>query len=58
MRYGDSTVGAAAAFAAVAALLIATGEGQFVDVSAVETLSSMVGDCLFEQAITETAPRP
>jgi crotonobetainyl-CoA:carnitine CoA-transferase CaiB-like acyl-CoA transferase len=54
MRYGDSTVGAAAAFAAVAALLHRdlTGEGQFVDVSAVETLSSMIGDCLLEQELT------
>ncbi|SEH88567.1 Crotonobetainyl-CoA:carnitine CoA-transferase CaiB [Mycolicibacterium rutilum] len=54
MRYGDSTVGAAAAFAAVAALLHRdrTGEGQFVDVSAVEVLSSMIGDCLFEQNLT------
>ena len=54
MRYGDSTVGAAAAYAAVAALLHRelTGEGQFVDVSAVETLSSMIGDCLLEQELT------
>jgi len=54
IRYGDSTVGAAAAFAAVAALLHRdlTGEGQFVDVSAVETLSSMIGDCLLEQDLT------
>ncbi len=54
MRYGDSTVGAAAAFAAVAALLHRdlTGEGQFVDVSAVETLSSMIGDRLLEQDLT------
>jgi len=51
MRYGDSTVGAASAFAAVAALLHRelTGEGQFVDVSAVEVLSSMIGDLLLEQ---------
>jgi crotonobetainyl-CoA:carnitine CoA-transferase CaiB-like acyl-CoA transferase len=56
IRYGDSTVGAAAAFAAVAALLHRdlTGEGQFVDVSAVETLSSMIGDCLLEQTLTAT----
>ena len=56
MRYGDSTVGAAAAFAAVAALLHRdlTGEGQFVDVSAVETLSSMIGDCLLAQELTGT----
>jgi crotonobetainyl-CoA:carnitine CoA-transferase CaiB-like acyl-CoA transferase len=54
MRYGDSTVGAAAAFAAVVALLHRelTGEGQFVDVSAVETLSSMIGDCLLAQELT------
>ena len=54
MRYGDSTVGAAAAFAAVAALLHRdrTGEGQFVDVSAVEVLSSMIGDRLLEQNLT------
>jgi crotonobetainyl-CoA:carnitine CoA-transferase CaiB-like acyl-CoA transferase len=54
MRYGDSTVGAAAALAAVAALLHRdlSGEGQFVDVSAVETLSSMIGDCLLEQDLT------
>jgi crotonobetainyl-CoA:carnitine CoA-transferase CaiB-like acyl-CoA transferase len=54
MRYGDSTVGAAAALATVTALLHrdVTGEGQFVDVSAVETLSSMIGDCLLEQDLT------
>ena len=54
MRYGDSTVGAAAAYAAVVALLHRelTGEGQFVDVSAVETLSSIIGDCLLEQSLT------
>jgi crotonobetainyl-CoA:carnitine CoA-transferase CaiB-like acyl-CoA transferase len=56
MRYGDSTVGAAAALAAVTALLHRdlSGEGQFVDVSAVETLSSMIGDCLLEQDLTGT----
>jgi crotonobetainyl-CoA:carnitine CoA-transferase CaiB-like acyl-CoA transferase len=54
MRYGDSTVGAAAAYAAVVALLHRelTGAGQFIDVSAVETLSSMIGDCLLEQSLT------
>ncbi|OBK69666.1 CaiB/BaiF CoA-transferase family protein [Mycobacterium sp. 1165178.9] len=54
MRYGDSTVGAAAAYAAVVALLHRelSGAGQFVDVSAVETLSSMIGDRLLEQALT------
>jgi crotonobetainyl-CoA:carnitine CoA-transferase CaiB-like acyl-CoA transferase len=60
MRYGDSTVGAAAAFAAAAALLHRdlTGEGQFVDVSAVETLSSMIGDCLLAQELTGTQLLP
>ncbi|GLE52869.1 CaiB/BaiF CoA transferase family protein [Mycobacterium montefiorense] len=54
MRYGDSTVGAAAAYAAVVALLHRelSGTGQFVDISAVETLSSMIGDCLLEQSLT------
>jgi crotonobetainyl-CoA:carnitine CoA-transferase CaiB-like acyl-CoA transferase len=54
MRYGDSTVGAAAAFAAVAALMHRelTGTGQFVDVSAVEVLTSMVGDSVVAQALS------
>lgn len=54
MRYGDSTVGAAAAFAATVALLHRelSGEGQFVDVSAVETLSSMIGDRLLGYSLT------
>ena len=54
MRYGDSTVGAAAAYAAVVALLHRElgGTGQFVDVSAVETLSALSGDCLLEHAVT------
>ncbi len=48
MRYGDATVGATAALAAVVALFHArnTGEGQFADVSAVECMSSMIGDSL------------
>lgn len=58
IRYGDTTLGAAAAFAAIAALLHRekTGEGQFVDVSAVETMASMVGDSLFEQCLTGRSP--
>jgi crotonobetainyl-CoA:carnitine CoA-transferase CaiB-like acyl-CoA transferase len=54
MRYGDSTVGTAAAYAAVVALLHRelSGTGQFVDISAVETLSSMIGDSLLEQSLT------
>jgi len=60
MRYGDSTVGAVAAYAAVVALLHRelAGAGQFVDISAVETLSSMIGDCLVEQALTGQHPGP
>ncbi|GAA0304092.1 CaiB/BaiF CoA-transferase family protein [Sphingomonas oligophenolica] len=59
IRYGDSTVGAAAAFAAIAALhhRESTGEGQFVDVSAVEALSSLVGDSLFTFNLTGDIPR-
>jgi crotonobetainyl-CoA:carnitine CoA-transferase CaiB-like acyl-CoA transferase len=57
-RYGDSSVGAAAAFAALAALLHRerTGEGQFIDLSAVEMMSSLVGDSLFEYSLTGAAP--
>jgi crotonobetainyl-CoA:carnitine CoA-transferase CaiB-like acyl-CoA transferase len=60
MRYGDSTVGAAAAYAAVVALLHRelSGEGQFVDLSAVETLSSMMGDRLLEQSLTGNSLGP
>jgi crotonobetainyl-CoA:carnitine CoA-transferase CaiB-like acyl-CoA transferase len=60
MRYGDSTVGAAAAYAAMVALLHRelSGEGQFVDVSAVETLSTMIGDSLLEQSLTGTSLGP
>jgi crotonobetainyl-CoA:carnitine CoA-transferase CaiB-like acyl-CoA transferase len=60
IRYGDSTVGAAAAFAAIAALhhRESTGEGQFVDVSAVETLSSLIGDSLFAFNLTGEVPQP
>jgi crotonobetainyl-CoA:carnitine CoA-transferase CaiB-like acyl-CoA transferase len=58
IRYADSTVGAAAAFAAVAALVHRdrTGEGQFVDISAVETMSSMVADSLLEFSLTGRVP--
>jgi crotonobetainyl-CoA:carnitine CoA-transferase CaiB-like acyl-CoA transferase len=60
IRYGDSTVGAAAAVGAIAALLHRerTGQGQLVDVSAVEVLSSMVGDRLAEHTMTGTALGP
>ncbi|CAN7329743.1 CoA transferase [Phenylobacterium sp. LjRoot219] len=58
IRYGDTTMGAAAAYAAIVALLHReqTGEGQFVDVSAVECVSSLVGDSLFEQSLTGHSP--
>jgi crotonobetainyl-CoA:carnitine CoA-transferase CaiB-like acyl-CoA transferase len=60
MRYGDSSAGVAAAYAAVVALLHRerTGEGQFVDVSAVEALSCIVGDSLFEYTLTGHIPGP
>ncbi len=60
IRYGDSTVGASAAFAVIAALLHreSTGEGQFIDVSAVETMSTMVGDSLFAAGLTGAMPGP
>ncbi len=50
VRYADSTFGVAAAFAAVTALLHRrrTGEGQFIDVSAVECMSSMIGDTVMD----------
>ena len=60
MRYGDSTVGANAAFAAIVALINRerTGDGQFVDVSAVECMSAMVGDSLFDHSVTGRVPGP
>lgn len=50
VRYADSTFGAAAAYAATIALLHRrkTGEGQFIDVSAVEAMTSMIGDGLMD----------
>ena len=59
MRYGDSTVGASAVFAAIAALLHRdrTGEGQDVDVSAVETMAAMAGDSLVAYALTGAVPK-
>lgn len=59
IRYGDSTAGAAAAFAVIAALhhRASTGEGQFVDVSAVEAMSGMIGDSLFAYGLTGQVPQ-
>jgi crotonobetainyl-CoA:carnitine CoA-transferase CaiB-like acyl-CoA transferase len=53
IRYADSTFGAAAAFATVAALLHRrrTGEGQFIDVSAVESMTSMIGDTIMDYTL-------
>jgi len=53
VRYGDSTFGAYAAYAAISALLHRrlTGEGQFIDVSAVESMSSMIGDALMNYTL-------
>jgi len=53
IRYSDSTFGAYAANAAMAALVHhkRTGEGQFIDVSAVESMSSMIGDALMDYTL-------
>jgi crotonobetainyl-CoA:carnitine CoA-transferase CaiB-like acyl-CoA transferase len=58
IRYGDSSYGTAAAFAALVALLHRqrTGQGQFVDVSAVESLASMLGDSFMEYSLTGRVP--
>jgi crotonobetainyl-CoA:carnitine CoA-transferase CaiB-like acyl-CoA transferase len=57
-RYGDSSYGTAAAFAAVVALYHRrrTGEGQYIDVSAVESLSSNLGDSFMEYFISGRSP--
>ncbi|WP_373095206.1 CaiB/BaiF CoA transferase family protein [Zhongshania sp.] len=56
VRYADSTFGAVAAYAAVIALnhRRRTGEGQFVDVSAVESMSSMIGDAIMDYSLNGT----
>ncbi len=53
IRYADSTFGASAVYGALVALLHRrrTGTGQFVDVSAVECMSSMIGDSLMDFAL-------
>jgi crotonobetainyl-CoA:carnitine CoA-transferase CaiB-like acyl-CoA transferase len=53
IRFADSSFGAAAAFAALAALAHRqrTGEGQFVDVSAVETMTSLIGDAVIDHSL-------
>jgi crotonobetainyl-CoA:carnitine CoA-transferase CaiB-like acyl-CoA transferase len=59
VRYGDTTTGVTAAFAAVVGLLHRrrTGEGQFVDVSAVEALSSMIGDSIMDYGVNGALAR-
>lgn len=59
IRYGDSTVGALAALACIAALHHRenTGEGQFIDHSAVEAMTSLVGDSLFAYSLTGEVPQ-
>jgi crotonobetainyl-CoA:carnitine CoA-transferase CaiB-like acyl-CoA transferase len=58
IRYGDSTFGTTAAYAALVALLHRrrTGVGQFVDVSAAESMTSVMGDTLMDFALNGTAP--
>lgn len=58
IRYGDSTAGACAALACIAALhhRDSTGEGQFIDLSAVEAMTSLVGDSLFAWSVTGEVP--
>jgi len=59
IRYGDATAGAWAALACIAALnhRDRTGEGQFIDHSAVESMTCLVGDSLFAYALTGEVPR-
>lgn len=59
IRYGDTSAGAAAALGAIAALhhRESTGEGQQVDLSAVEAISSLVGDSLFAYGLTGEPPK-
>jgi len=53
IRYADSSFGTAAAYAALIALVHRqrTGEGQFIDLSAVETMSSMIGDIFMDYSL-------
>jgi crotonobetainyl-CoA:carnitine CoA-transferase CaiB-like acyl-CoA transferase len=60
MSYGDSSCGAMTALGALVALLHRerTGEGQFVDVSAVECMAALVGDSLFAYSLSGEASGP
>lgn len=53
VRYADSTFGAIAAYASMVALLHRrrTGVGQFIDVSAVECMASMIGDTIMDYSL-------
>ena len=57
--HGDPTAGLHGAFAVLAALWYRhrTGQGQFIDLSAVETLTSLVGDSLFAYSVTGEVPQ-
>ena len=57
IRYADSTYGTAAAYAGLVALLHRrkAGVGQFVDVSAVETMTSMIGDAVMDYTLNGVA---
>ena len=59
IRYGDSTCGAASAFATTIALnhRQRTGEGQFIDISFVEVLSSMIGDTIMDFTVNGVIPQ-
>lgn len=56
IRYADSTYGTAAAYAGLVALLHSrkTGVGQFVDVSAVECMTSMIADTVMDYTMNGT----
>ena len=56
VRYADSTFGTTAAYAAMVALMHRrkTGQGQFIDVSAVECMSTMIGDTIMDFALNGT----
>lgn len=58
VRYADSTFGCAAAYAALVALIHRrrSGEGQYIDVSAVETMTSMIGDAVMEYTLNGHVP--
>lgn len=53
VRYADSTYGTAAAYAGLVALIHRrrTGVGQFIDVSAVETMTSMIADTVMDYTL-------